>query len=669
MADSFIPEDDFNIPVEEAPTSGTWPERAASEEAFYTAGIVDDSEVVDNFMTTKSNLMVAGQDELSTSVRTSKADDYNTATGNVLADIVLDPLLSDTEKQVGIESLSNTTPSDIDLAAEYELDQASKDEDSLAWQWLDERESLDAEVARIANEELERVDKATGVFGMATDFVGQVLPFAIRETYVDVGRAVLGEGFDITDSTTTMKSKIKDAIRNAPPEEVVPLVRQTLKTIDDNAGLLNSNSFIKKELITEIFNEYLTSDNPEDFDLNGVMTDAFDILDVIGLGQVAKWSIKGTGKVLGSPIRSTMRSNPAKAEKLMASVLDDESGRIAKELGLTKSDVMEVMLAKPDFLKVGLDDIATSKILARGQEIQDEVIALARQDVGQFSKAERSTVTQKFVDQLENIQGARLHQPATTMKVVEDESGVVVKAIYANGSSKPFKTGQEALEQGEKLFGKGAHLKVVRANTTTKAAEEVSKTSIKKEAAKQTLSEDARKQLVDEIASVRADLRTARVEPSPDPVLIGKLETRAKAIDKTLKADNVSQTAGKELEAAERSPGYYFQVVDRRGFVTQNTKTSMLHLNPDSISLQGIGKSDLLSSTTSRFADDIAAPGMRAFDVSNAVQAKLFQIINQPFVKLPRKAKAKIVDKLAEGARNEETFNRSTLLALGWTED
>lgn len=269
-----------------------------------------------------------------------------------------------------------------------------------------------------------------------------------KDLGIDVG--ILGKF-----SQAVAKSRIIDALNNMPAEERFTKLAKMKDKILGNSGIIvrNKNDVEAMTLLSQLGEgDYSTTEKVADT--------VFQVLDVIGVGQLLKGGAKGAVKILKpapvikdvpsplSPLELSTVASPDQAKGLYKAIVESPSEEAAMALAnASKVDtILHVEGVKP------LDEAITASIVkpnGAAEEIE-ALRSLVRQGGLQFDDAEVVAGLNELRTKFNAAKGISQYDNYTQIGI--DGDAYVVRSVYGNGYSGGFLTADEALERARYQF-------------------------------------------------------------------------------------------------------------------------------------------------------------------------------------------------------------------------
>lgn len=339
------------------------------------------------------------------------------------------------------------------------------------------------------------------------DFLASLVPFRFQ---VPVMRIYSALGLDqgaVMDSTNNLLlgnalKAIREHVDTLDPEGKKAALDTVMKILKPNGGVFqDGNDLVTVHTLEQIFYKDLYKQDYNDTSLFGtavgnllpfkqkevsgfvrekasgsqVMDNFGSILDVVGLGSLAKGTIKLGTKWLPKSITRLRRVSPDMASRTAVDALDDELIR-QKFPGMTKEDVAASFLpsASVGLQEGGVEGIG--ELIVRQLDIKDRLLRISERS--NMNAAERADA----FSEIQKIYGDVAAKPTSTLHINESvfeagENAAKIEAIFGRTKSKPFSSLKQAqkanIAEIEQTFGKDAALEVVWRNPATNKIEEV----------------------------------------------------------------------------------------------------------------------------------------------------------------------------------------------------
>lgn len=365
------------------------------------------------------------------------------------------------------------------------------------------QEDARAYFTRTLNEVYTQADEQAG----GGDFLASMIPFRYQVPVMRIYNAMgLDEG-DVTAPSGHLLmgnalESIRQHVEGMDYEQKREALDTVLRVLKPNGGVFqDGNDLVTMHTLEEIFYKDLFQ---EDYDSPGIFSQAVgnllpfgqkkvakasaakgtaildnfgSLLDLVGLGQLARGTIRLGTKWLPSSLSKLRKVSPEMAAKTAADSLDDELVR-AKFPGMTKEDVVASFLPSADraLQEGGVEGMG--ELVSRQLDIRDRLLRISERS--NLSAAERADA----FTEIQKVYGDVAARPASTLHVNESvftagETSARVEAIFGRTKSKPFTTLRSATKaKGDEIrqvFGADAVPDVVWRNPATGKLEDVPK--------------------------------------------------------------------------------------------------------------------------------------------------------------------------------------------------
>lgn len=340
---------------------------------------------------------------------------------------------------------------------------------------IDQSETAtEAEIQDTVTEEVDRVlevqdelqNMANGVMaaqnaeagGAFADFLGIMVPFVEQENVADFKKALgLETGFFEFFFQGSQKKQIVKALAAMPPDKRLQASQALLNAINTESGLyLNDNGMAKMHYIEDLLKE---GGYPE---WRVWLDNMIGILDLVGLGGVAKHGLRKIGQMRaahivsnihpGSPAGIAAQTNPRVAGSMLADALYDETGEVAKAIGVTKTDIVGSVMPKP----VGYNlEGAPDSVIQRMQhldQIADDLYRRTGTHGLVFKEDEIAAIWERAEDVVQNISGLTYRQGMSTF--APDKHSFVINAVYGSNEAAGWKSAKAAKAAATRTLGK-----------------------------------------------------------------------------------------------------------------------------------------------------------------------------------------------------------------------
>lgn len=350
-----------------------------------------------------------------------------------------------------------------------------------------------------------QADENTG--GM--DWVGTVIPFRFEAPVIRIYNQ-LGIGGGEKVLLGEALRRIREHVSGLDEAGKMQALDIVLKALKPNAGVFkDGNDLVTMHVLEEIFYKDMFKTDPNQNSLfpklatnllnllptpdiqkatekflrdtgvrgSAILDNFGSILDWVGVGSLAKTTLRFGTKWLPKSIRLMKKVTPEQATRMAVDALDDETIRL-KFPNMTKEDVVSSFLpASNKALQEGGVE-GMGELIARQLDIRDRMLRLS--DRTNLSAAERADAFAEIRAQYGDIAAA----PNSTLHLNESvfapsDAGMTIEAIFGRTKAKSFSSYAQAVwaakEEIMRTFGTDAAMSVVWRNPATGLLEEVPK--------------------------------------------------------------------------------------------------------------------------------------------------------------------------------------------------
>ncbi len=196
-----------------------------------------------------------------------------------------------------------------------------------------------------------------------------------------------------------------------------------------------------------------------------VLDNVFNLLDLVGLGQTAKTTLRFGTKWMPNAWRGMFKASPRLASRRMADAV--ERPEIAEQMGLSQADAINTGLPNAGVIERGANVLGE---LAQRQQDALEMVLRQAQPVN-MTLAERGAALAELQDEVGALVQKKLARGHVNMHTITpraDESGADIVAIFGKTKDRGYATLAGARkakkDMVEEVFGKDAPTEVVRFN-------------------------------------------------------------------------------------------------------------------------------------------------------------------------------------------------------------
>lgn len=353
--------------------------------------------------------------------------------------------------------------------------------------------------------------------GGGLDFLATMIPFRTQYPVMKIYNAL---GLDKRDDVVVeggskiflgnALKNIREHISSLSYEDKIRALDTVMRILKPNSGVFSDgNDFVTQHVLSEIFYKDIYQESYEETTLganalgaypvaapggalvakgrqafvdsaanvgfNTFMDNAGSIFDLIGVGSLAKSTIKLGTKWLPKALTRMRRVAPDMATDSTLRALDDPAV-LAKFPGMTKEDIVATFLPSADRViqEGGVEGFGS--LLAKQLDIRDRLLRIAERS--NYSAAERADAFAEIQRHYGDVASA----PTSTLHLNESvftagETGVVIEGIFGRTKTKAFSSlGQAAkagVEQVKNVFGADAAVELVWRNPATNKLEAI----------------------------------------------------------------------------------------------------------------------------------------------------------------------------------------------------
>ena len=484
----------------------------------------------------------------------------------------------------------------------------------------------------------------TDALGIGGEFVEAIAPFSAGDVYSGIASDLFPEesnrlvDFALPGEAMNFVSEKFKAMSREEQEVYLPLLK---KSLQDRAGLMSENGYAAYTAINEIFAEELGLRAKGDFNIDRLFNNATGILDTtLILGSAARLAGKGIKALsLTKPINTVNLANPELARKLHAQLLAaGDTEALTRAVGMAPTDAMAEIY--PTFR--GAVQGTTPA------EVVDEIVGLQAElkkiedDLAfgiNYTNEETRTMQAKVLDSYRKMNGS-YHQSFSqlTTDVVEGK-GFVVKAAIGPSRDTGFSGYQQAVEHFADNFPDGTKVDfVVRNGDTVQVVEGP---------LLEELVDQGTKQL--KTYSRKADAKRGAGRAGFPDAELRQLEDGRWAWDKP-------QTE------------VWYRVEDRYDYNLSLLDEQKLIFDGPTFDKGFVSGSVLstLADPATKFSRFINKASVRAADIGQGVQNRMFTVVANNFIKpLNRKQQLKVIDIIDQGSKHGRNYTPEDLAGYG----
>lgn len=357
------------------------------------------------------------------------------------------------------------------------------------------------EYTRILNEAYTAADEDAG----GADFLASLIPFRYQIPVAKIHTALGLDDSLVSDAQGKLLmgsalQNIRSYVEGLPYDKKKAALDTVLKILKPNAGMMqDGNDLVTMHTLEEIFYKDLFQ---EDYETPGLFgqaagnllpfgqktvskrtaeygTAAMDnfggLLDLAGLGSLAKSTIRMGTKWLPKSLTRLRRVSPQMATNTALDALDDDLIR-AKFPGMTKEDVVASFLPSADraLQEGGVEGMGG--LVERQLDIRDRLLRISERS--NYSAAERADAfaeIQKYYGDVGVGKTATIHMNESVFTA--GETAADIQAVFGRTATKPFSSLRQAskasVDQIKSVFGSDATVELVWRNPATNKLEEI----------------------------------------------------------------------------------------------------------------------------------------------------------------------------------------------------
>lgn len=439
------------------------PEATARNDAALTALLDPGESPVDTYKMLYDEAL-RGSDELAK----RKGDailQRNRASDNQIAfEILGDTSLSDAQKQTALAYLQQHEPSLAEvfstrIAAEEPVSGNKKDDavKEVARNYLSEELAYKQAAQAVENNEAARLDPAISEFamGMGEAFIpGSITAQAVGTLQTVQKELGINPSLIEKVSVAAAKKNIIKFLDALPPKEREEKLRNLGKAINENSGLIlrDKNDVEAANLLQQLVGgEYSTS--------TAVADSVFQVLDLIGVGGLAKNVFKGSYKAIKaipllnkkpaplSPVSLAVGANQDKARGMYQAITESSTDEVAGALaGTSKTDVvLHTEGTKPLSPVVENNIVKPSEAASQVEELRN----LTRQGAIWLDDKEYAAAVTSLTKRFQDIHGVSQWDNFTQYGT--EGQDLIIRSVYGNGDT-GFLTVNDAVETAKYQF-------------------------------------------------------------------------------------------------------------------------------------------------------------------------------------------------------------------------
>ena len=353
------------------------------------------------------------------------------------------------------------------------------------------------------NEYYTQADENTG----GLDYLASLIPFRFQLPVMKIYDALgLDQGAVLDTSGKLLLGnalrQIREHVDGLDYEKKKQALDTVISILKPNSGMFrDGNDLVTMHTLEEIFYKDLYKQDYNDTSLfgtavgnllpfkqkevseatrstlsgNQVLDNFGSIMDIVGLGALAKGTIKLGTKWLPKSLTRLRKVSPDMASRTAADALDDELV-LSKFPGMTKEDVVASFLpsAERGLQEGGVEGMG--ELVTRQLDIRDRLLRISERS--NLNAAERADA----FSEIQKTYGDIASKPTSTLHINESvftagDSAAKIEAIFGRTKSKPFSSLNQArkasIAEIQQTFGKDANVEVVWRNPTTNKLEEI----------------------------------------------------------------------------------------------------------------------------------------------------------------------------------------------------
>lgn len=277
--------------------------------------------------------------------------------------------------------------------------------------------------------------------------------------------------------------QIREHVEGLGTEQKVEALGTILRILKPSGGVFkDGNDWVTAHTLGEIFSADIYGKTSQDrkvplypgasvgmVDPMTVMDNAGSLLDIIGVGSIAKGTIKFGGRFLPKSMKQLANVSPEMVSKNLVDALSDPALR-ARLAEMTGSDIIENFLPSSSVAlrEGGVNGL--QEMIARQLDIREGLLRVAERT--NYTAAERADA----LKEIDKIFGDFAAKPTSTLHIDKSviagvDNGVEISAVFGRTKDKGYATlgsaKKAAQDQVEILFGKDAPVTILMKDTKT----------------------------------------------------------------------------------------------------------------------------------------------------------------------------------------------------------
>ena len=433
------------------------PDSAVKDLASQAALLAPTGNVVDTYTSVSNDLKTTGGSPVLDSVEDSMVDEHNKRvvdTASILAyEGVVDPAELYQAAHNRIREYQPYMPAAISEEA-IDTNEPSTNEAAAVFKSWSENTADDEieEMGNLTKLAEETYEDFTLTWEMVGDALLTFLPFYESKAFAELGEEFLGGGKKGYVVPGEVLESLRQKAEGLTPSERVTYYKDMSSFLEENAGVMGGNEFIRVTALMEVFDETVGNSDPEDIDWARWGMDLAGLADLTIIGGAAMRGVKQLFKApkLGSNVFTrVMAGNPKKAAKLAEAAAIDP--RVAEAL----METPETLRARYVLPKgMGWDSAATTEkvrqaILGADEASQEIVETVARLD--DFINKEGVEAAKALQDELFKSAGSSAW--VADSSITKTPRGWGVNALMGNSDESGWATLEAAQKANKEIFG------------------------------------------------------------------------------------------------------------------------------------------------------------------------------------------------------------------------
>ena len=290
-----------------------------------------------------------------------------------------------------------------------------------------------------------------GALSMTAGIAADILPFATTIPFQRAFAKVFPDqefGFNPADyARGELANDFRIRMAQLPPDEQYQVAVDFMDAVMETDGTLTGTDFQKLMIMQEALSpEFGTTDR--------VIGDIISVLDLVGVGGIAKHMIKGVKSIFkpGSAISTLNIVDPKSAEQLAAQAIKKD---MSETVGMSPVDLAEVVVT-PNKWRSNIELLPSDIVaqLSKGDQQVADVFDRTAHNPLATTDVEQAEILRNFRNEVKDVGNSGVYGSNYTARRTDE--GIEFTATYgvkqSDGTTVPFKTPKQTLDAARNSF-------------------------------------------------------------------------------------------------------------------------------------------------------------------------------------------------------------------------